>query len=295
MRDGLRHFHILAEHVGAVERRLIGQLRSRLAQNAADHLRQRRLRCTAAEHGQHIGERAVPAFAKRVLGDDGAHAAIFREQIVFFQFLDFGGLPPHGIRLKPCRLCQVFVHIFGMHQFAGLLALVLAGQVHAHEHDRPDIAAGVLAQAPRVLRQLVQLIQRVLQHLLPRPLLLRDQPDRELDHFLVAQRQPGHVDENIRELALRCGRQFEDEARIESGKCASRLCGVGVMAFVQNDDGPHDAQHIAEAVLDPARRIAQVCCIRKVRDLKIGHAIEKGSRSRQIVRREEGSEACWSC
>ena len=87
LREQVRAAPLEAEDVALVQPGHAGLLRAGLPEDAADELRQRALRAGVRQDREDVGERAVPAFLQRLLGDDEADRALAGEEAAGFVHL----------------------------------------------------------------------------------------------------------------------------------------------------------------------------------------------------------------
>ena len=90
---------------------------------------------------------------------------------------------------------EILAYIFGVHMHT--IALVIAGTVSANEHDRPDIAAVAMLELCGVASEPRKLLVALCERVLPIGICEVRNVDRKLDHLLVLERRPRHIDENV--------------------------------------------------------------------------------------------------
>jgi len=282
---------VVTEHVAGIERRPAGLGHLRLAQDAPDQLSHRRRVAAGRQRAQHVGERAIPAFLQGLLGDDGAHRAGWRQQVEVFrlvEFVFFGGLQ-RDLLFRQAELHQKRLGVLGVNE--ARVAQILAGALDLNQQDRPDIAGGLGVQGFGLAVQFVELPHGGGQAALPVVPAPHFDVDRQLDHLGVVERAASHIDQDVRAAGLgRChpgrGRQFQHQAGIEAVEGLERGVGVGMVAFVDDDHRPQQAQGIAERTLDDAAHLPG--CRLGVRaergiDIEIRHLAQQGPVRRNIV------------
>ena len=263
-----------AEHVTLVQPAVAGLARVRLAQDAADELRQRRLGAGAGQNRQHVGERAVPSLLQRLLGDDEADRTVARQQaagvVHLLQVVAGAGLHGDVLQVDVGMLQQVLAGVVGVHD-AGL-ALVTAGALHLDQADRADAHAAGGGVAPGALLQLGAVLHRGQQRVLPaRPGAVAD-VQVELDHLLGVEVAARHLDQHVG-LRRRRGGELHDQAGIEPLQRRAGVAAVRLVPLVQHDQRTQQAQGVAERGFDlPAPEAFGL-----VEDVEIGDAFEQGA------------------
>ncbi len=74
---------------------------------------------------------------------------------------------------------------------------------------------------------------------------IRNELDRQLDHFSIAQPPPADLDEDIGLFAIGRRGEFEQEARIHAAECAPLRLAVRPVAFVEDYQRVDEAERVA--------------------------------------------------
>ncbi len=221
------------------------------AQDAAHELRHRANVLARGQRAQHVGKRAVPALLQRLLGDDGAHLALRRQQVDVLwriQVVVVRGLDG-DLLFGQTQLHQIRLGVFGMDKTC--VAHVLARALHLHQQDGADVAIGFALQRKGLSLQAVEPLQAAGQTTLPITPAAHIHMNGQLDHLGFVQIGAAHIHQNVGAAALVAadpwrGRQFQHETRVEAVNRLECRLGVGVVAFVNDDHGAQQAHHIAE-------------------------------------------------
>ena len=291
--DGFRHVLPVDEDMALIQRRAaFGKIfRLRLSEDAPNHLRQRRACGRLVEHRQHVGKGAIPAFLQRRLREDEPHGAGVRHQVMHGQFIFRAALLRHFALFRPERLMQKLPHVVRVN--LARLSLVLARALHADEQDGSHVAMGFIPLAVGHRLQFRQLAVRGDERVFPVALPGVVQVQRELHHLLLLQSHTRRAVQHIALLLLRAvrrGREFEDEARVELRQRRAADGRERRVALVEDHRGTREAKHVAQALLH--RWAAAPRAFGEVERAEIGHQLEQFLlRLEVILRREEAGIA----
>ena len=158
-----------AEDVAFIQPGNAGLPRVRLAEDAADELGQRALRAGVCQDGEDVGERAVPAFLQRLLGDDEPHGALARQQaaglVHLLQLVLLAGLDGDQLLADAGMAQQVVPDVLGVHHARP--PLVPARALHLDEADGTDVDARVRLVRPGLLLEPLPVLDGGEQRVLP--------------------------------------------------------------------------------------------------------------------------------
>ena len=227
--------------VGAVERIAPARAGVRHAQHPAQQLLDRRGARQLLQRTQHIGKRAIPAFAQRLHGDDEAHRAAPGGQVQPFEFT--------RVARRHLDLCfgnvQFVLQIAaqGFRRHFGVLVLRL------EQNDGPHIAktGGFVFQ--RLAFEPALVLHGGKHRLLPAQRML-GQGNRQLDHALRRQFLGADVVQHIGFGGNRRGRQLQNRARVQPPERGKTLVGLGVVRLIDDQQRRMQRQPVGQA---PAR------------------------------------------
>jgi len=151
------------------------------------------------------------------------------------------------------------------------------------------VPVGFATQSPCRLLQLVEFRHRRPQRVFPVRSLVVDQPDRQLDHFFLLERRAGHIHDHVAQALLATvgrGREFEDEARIETREKIERCLAVGFVPFVHHHQRTQQAEDIVEALPHDHLVTAEVIFIHR-HAVEIGHGFQHRLVPRPVVHLRE--------
>ena len=260
--DGGVHSNVPAVHVALVQGGSSGATGVRLAHDAAHQLGHGALRSRVVEHHQHVGKGTVPAFHQCGLGNDPPYGGVFGQQVHAGQLVLFGRLDRDLAGRHAQVVHQVLAHVFRMD--ASGPALVLPRAFDPHYCYRPDVSTLGRVQRPSLRIQPLELFAGMRQRVLPRGADEGFNAHRQLDHLLGLQLHAGHVHQQVADATVGRGRQLHHQAGVqlvdrshELDVRFSPLGAVGLVGFVQYDNGPQQLEGVEQAVLDQPLR-AQV-------------------------------------
>ena len=262
--DGGTHANVPTVHVALVQGGSSGATGVRLTHDAAHQLGHGSLRCRVVEHDQHVGEGTVPAFHQGSLGNDPPHGRVFGQQVHAGQFVLFGRLDRDLARRHAQVVHQVLAHVFRVD--ASSPALIFSRALDPHHCDWPDITTVGRVQRPRLRIQPLELFAGLRQRVLPLGADEGLDAHRQLDHLFGLQFHAGHVHQQVADAAIGRGRQLHHQAGVqlvdrshELGVRFSSLGAVGLVGFVQYDNGTQQLEGVEQAVLDqPVRALVEV-------------------------------------
>ena len=179
------------------------------------------------------------------------------------QFILCAALLRHFALLRAEVVLQKLPHVVRVN--LARLGLVPARALHADEQDGPHVAPRLVALGVREPLQLRELAVRRDERVLPIALPGVVQIQRELHHLLFLQRHSRHAVQHVALLllcAVRCGREFKDETRVELRQRRAANGGESRVSLVENHGRAREAKHVAEALFH--RRPAAPCAFREV-------------------------------
>ena len=231
--------------IGAVQRRAALARGVGHAQHAAQQLFHGGARTHVLQRTQHVGERAVPAFAQCVDGDDMAHQAAGVEQVHTVQpALVAGGDNDLG------RRGMAFVYqVLAQHVRRDFAALVL----RLKQHDGPQGArlfAGLAFQMPAAQHRVAHSVW---------PALMFGQHHRQLDHVFGLQLARADAVQQVGLARHRRGRQLQNGAGRHALQRFEGGVGLGVVGLVHHHQRPRQRQQVGQRMFDAA----DVCQLQK--------------------------------
>ena len=168
-----------------------------------------------------------------------------------------------------------------------LVALVLAGSLHTHQQDRPDIAVLVVLDTQRVGLKFVEFLFGRSQSVLPVGTTFIDHVDRQLDHLFVFQVSTRDIHQYIADMLAGIGRrrQLQNESRVVTTNRVQSRLGISLVPFVNHHDRANQAQYIAQALLRIAHliRAGQFDLVQQVGPIQVRNSIEQGFIAQGIV------------
>ena len=211
------------------------------AQHPAQQLLHRRRAGELLQRTQHIGKRAIPAFAQRLHGDDKAHRAAAGRQVQPFEFTRVARRDLDLLGRNVQLVFQIAAQCLGRH--FGVLVLRL------EQHDGPHIAktGGFVLQ--RFAFEPALVLHGGKHRLLP-ALRMFGQRNRQLDHAFSRQLLRADVVQHIGFGRNWRGRQLQNRARVQTLEGGKALVGLGVVRFVDDQQRAVQRQPVGQA---PAR------------------------------------------
>ena len=244
------------------------------AQDAAEQLLDGRGRSDGLHRAQHVRERAVPALAQGLHGDDEAHRAVAGRKVQAFEFALRAGRHLH-LRFGNVQLeGQVCPQDVDVDRLSAVLRL--------EQHDRPDVGALVRPGLGFFLhrfgfKQALRL--HCVEHGTFPAARVLDQLDRHLDHVGGLQLLRRNVEDDVGSLRHRRRRELEDHRRVQAQQRLEAALGLRVVRFVDDHERLAQRQPVGER---PARR-ADEAAEHRAAGLVGGRILGRDQRAGQAV------------